>query len=408
MYVAELDRPWRETPFMFQGFEIHSDEQLTKLRELCRYVFVQEADAPIDPARSGTVSAPQGRTRMRVIGGTTLTGSTRTVAQTPNTRYADSATVEQELSAARSIEREARNLVFTIMDDIRAGKRIDAPGARKAVQSMTDSVIRNPDALVWLTHLKKKHEYTVTHSLRVSILALAFGRHLDYPRDKLELLGLGALLHDIGKLKVPNEILDKPARLTDEEFVIMRQHVPLGVELLRATPDVPQAAVEVARCHHERFNGVGYINGLKGEEIGEFGLIGAIVDSYDAITSDRAYHGGLSPADALKILYDEKNTAFHAGFVEQFIQCVGIYPIGSIVELSDHSIGVVTTVNRGRRLKPQLAVILDPRHQPLPRPQALDLVNNPRTTTGLPLDIRAVLPAGSYGIDPTRYIPGSY
>jgi putative nucleotidyltransferase with HDIG domain len=279
--------------------------------------------------------------------------------------------------------------------------------AKKAVAGMVESVVRNPDALVWLTQLKKKDEYTALHSLRVCILALTFGRHLELSPEQLNILGIGALLHDVGKFKVPNEILNKPARLTDAEYQIMKTHVPLGVEILENTPNIPPAAIEVARRHHERYSGSGYINGFSGDEIGLFGLIGAIVDTYDAITSDRAYHSGMSAYDALNLLYQARNTEYHTGLVEQFIQCMGVYPIGSVVEMNSGSVGVVISINRARRLKPRVALVLDPDKQPYVPASVVDLFKSPMDSNGKVLEIRKVLPSGMYGIVPANYLPVS-
>src|SRR3970282_627644 len=208
MYVSELDRPWLGTPFLFQGFEIQTDEELEHLRALCRYVYVLSGDSLADhtlrrtkPLTAMPQAARSATIRKPVEYAVTETSS-RDIPRSgsPPSRYADQTPVEEELQQAVEFERSAREAIYTILDDARLGRSVDTPRAKIVVGQMTESVIRNPDALVWLTHLKKKHEYTALHSLRVCVLALALGRHLGYGPEKLNILGLGALLHDIGKL----------------------------------------------------------------------------------------------------------------------------------------------------------------------------------------------------------------
>jgi putative nucleotidyltransferase with HDIG domain len=240
--------------------------------------------------------------------------------------------------------------------------------------------------------------------MRVCILALSFGRHLGLEKHELNLLGLGALLHDIGKMKVPADILDKPGALDDKEYEIVKSHVPRGVEILEDNAGIPRPAIDVARCHHERYGGSGYVLGLKGDLIGMFGMIGGIVDCYDAISSDRAYHTGMSAHTALKKMYEWRNRDFHSGLVEQFIQCMGIYPIGSVVELNTGEIGVVVTMNRQRRLKPRVNLVLQADYYPIPNATVIDLMSY-KTRDGRPCEIDRVLEPGVYGINPVQYLP---
>lgn len=413
MYVTELDRPWLGTPFLFQGFEIDADDELETLRRLCRHVFVLEGDARVQhKARSRTANdarhgaLPPGTLQFANLQAAIPPGE-RATPKTglPVPVYQDVTPVEEELPYAREIEVGARETLLTILDDARLGANLDIPRTRQVVNRMAESILRNPDAMTWLTHLKNKHEYTATHSLRVCVLSLVFGRHLGYDRERLNILGIGALLHDIGKLKVPNEILDKPSGLSPEEFEIMKSHVPEGLKLLEGQPGIPPMALEVVGRHHERYNGRGYIFGLGGDDIGEFGLISALADTYDAITSDRVYHAGMTPVDALKTIYDGRETAYHPWLSEQFIQCLGIYPIGSVVELTTGGIGVVISANRQRRLRPRVALVLSPekkRYNPAP---ILDLMQVTQDANGNPFEIRSVLSPGAFDINPTDYIP---
>ena len=404
MYVRELDRPWRETPFIFQGFEIRSEDEIRDLQRYCQHVYVDipevyQQPAPRTPAEKAVAEEVlQHRKVERDL--------LIKVASHPLLKpvYHDRTRLEQEIEAAREIHHETRELVYALLEDVRLGKNINSLGAKKVVAGMVESVIRNPDALTSFAQLKKKDEYTAQHSMRVCILALSFGRHLGLDQHELNLLGIGALLHDIGKMRVPNEILNKPGALTEYEYAQMKSHVPHGVAILEKSSGIPPPAVQVARCHHERYSGGGYIGGLKGDDIGMFGMIGGIVDCYDAISSDRTYHTGMSAHAALKKMYEWRHRDFHPGLVEQFIQCMGIYPIGSVVELNTGEVGVVVTMNRVRRLKPQVALVLQPDYYPVPGATTVDLTDY-KTRDGRPCEIDRVLDPGTYGINPVQYLP---
>ncbi len=409
MYVLDLDRPWLETPFLFQGFEIRSQDDIAELQRYCKYVY-------IDVPESSDISPHLHAREKDKVPYSIQTGDREKnfeyaflkITNRPRNRplYPDQTTLEEEICAVREHHDRTRELIYTVMQDIRLGRNIQSLDAKKVVGALTESVIRNPDALICFIQLKKKDEYTALHSLRVCILALAFGRHLGLEKEELNVLGIGALLHDMGKMKVPNEILNKPGALDEREFEIMKSHVPRGVEIVEQAGNIPPAAVEVVRCHHERYNGRGYVSGLKGEQIGLFGTIGAVVDCYDAISSDRAYRGGMSTHTALRKMYEWRNKDFHPKLVEQFIQCMGIYPIGSVVELNTGEIGVVVTMNRVRRLKPRVTLVLQPNASPYPSQKTVDLMQH-KTRDGRPCEIERVLEPGTYGINPTHYLPVS-
>lgn len=407
MYVIDLDRPWTGTSFMFQGFEIRTDAQLHELRRLCRHVYVHDREdivgahgedgpRPAVSVDSGIASA--GRARQAE-----LLAASLAVRRGPSI-HGEPIPLKVEISEAHRLEADARELVHGMQDDVRLGRNIDEARLRAIVTGMVDSVVRNPDALIWFTQLRNKDEYTALHSIRVAILALAFGRHLELTVPELNILGVGALLHDIGKLKVPNAILNKPGRLTEQEFAIVKGHVPEGVKILESLRHIPLPAVEVAGCHHERYQGGGYNRGLSGDRIGLFGLMAAIVDTYDAITSDRAYHAGISGYEALGKLYAMRNKEYHGGLVDCFIQCMGTYPIGSIVELSTGDIGVVIAVNRQRYLRPTVALVRRADGTPFAPGATRDLALDQGQTVPA-VEIRRVLSAGAHGIDPRYYMP---
>ncbi len=411
MYVSELvGRHWRDTKFLFQGFEIQSDDQIEEIGRYCQHVYIDtdqghgvslktrpSANAAPVPTLSQEKKVPEIKFEK------VLERFTQGHQRPP--RYQDVTVLEEEIGHAREIVTETRETVYDIMGDVRLGRSINTTAAKKVVADMVDSVIRNPDALMCLNQLKDKDEYTALHSLRVCVLALAFGRHLDLTDEELNLLGIGALLHDIGKMKVSNDIINKPGKLTDEEFALMKSHVPHGVNILEQTHGISPLSIEVARYHHERYAGGGYANGSKGDQIGLFGSIGGIVDCYDAITSDRSYHIGMSAHDALTKMYSWRGRDFQPLLVEQFIQCMGIYPIGSVVELNNGSIGVVVSINRARRLRPKVAMVLNADKTPFTPSRVVDLMDYANEKSSSKLEIRKVLPPGEHGVIPTKYIP---
>lgn len=409
MYVEELDRPWVGTPFMFQGFEITSKRQLDKLKELCVFVHVlSERD------RSGVYKKKHGAINSDQNVPDSATGSRRdpdklervlSSAPAKNHWYPDLTTIEEELEHARELETSARSTMYSILEDARLGRSVSTAEAKQVVAGLVESIIRNPDAMVVMTQLKSVDEYTVLHCLRVCILALSFGRHLELSREELNLLGIGALLHDVGKMKVPLEILNKPDKLTEGEFVFMKAHVPEGLKILESARNIAPASIEVVAGHHERYGGGGYVRGVSGEAIHPFALITSIVDCYDAITSDRVYKKAISAQDALTCMYEWRTRDFHPTLVEQFIQCMGIYPIGSVVELSNGTIGVVVSVNRERRLLPKVAVVRDRRLNPISPSKLVDLHYMHENARHKRLEIKKVLPPGTHGVYPVDHLP---
>lgn len=409
MYVAELDRPWLETPFLFQGFELTSEDELNDIRQYCDYVFIDTDQSRILPAESegkeDDIASAKEKKQDPELEFEILKKTAKPKDADDRTRnYTDQTTLEQEIALIRETHDQALILTSEIMEDVRLGKSFNTEGAKRVVSKIVKSVIRNPDALACFTQLKHRDAYTAEHSLRVCVLALSMGRHLGMAEEELEVLGIGAMLHDVGKMRIPLDILNKPGELTAKEADLVKKHVPLGVDILERTAGIPEAAIDVARSHHERYDGTGYVHGRKGDQISEFGLIGGIVDYYDAVTSDRAYHTGMSPHSALKIMYELRNKAFHGGLIEEFIRCMGIYPIGSVVEMNTGEVGVVVTMNRVRRLRPRVVMVLQANNVPYPRPQTVDLAQL-TTKNGKAYEISTVVEPGLYGINPTDYLP---
>ncbi|MEE8262902.1 MAG: HD-GYP domain-containing protein [Gammaproteobacteria bacterium] len=407
MYISELDRPWVETPFLFQKFELRTSEEMEQLKKHCTYVYV-DTELGLDVAPKPRDKESVVRIRKLEEQDEKIKREVKKIAEAPSRRsqrpaYPDRTPFQRELVRAREVQSQTRVLMRTTIEEVQKGKAVNIPLAEKVVDNMVESVIRNPDALVCLSQLKDISEYTALHSVRTCVLALTFGRHLVLSKDELKILGIGALLHDIGMAKLPATILDKPGGLTVEEFELMTQHVPWGLEILKQSGGVPPAALEILEQHHERHDGSGYVRKLKGDLIGYVGAICAIVDVYDAITSQRVYRGPVSADDALKRMYEWRHKDFHAELVQEFIKCMGIYPIGSLVELSTGGVGVVITINRARRLKPKVVLLLTANKKPLSRKVITDLAEH-RDGLGREYKIKRVLPAGTYSINPMEHL----
>jgi len=357
MYVAELDRPWTETPFRFQGFVLSSERELDTLKKYCKSVFV-------DSERSSTLAdAP--RPGMQYFG--------RTV-------YPEKASVEQELGPARTAFTTSHTLVQEALSKVRVGRTLDAERVRTAVKDLTGSVLRNPDAMMLFAQLRDKGEYSVSHSLDVSIYMAAFGRFLQLEQTQIELLGYLGLLQDIGKVRLPKELLEKRGRLTPGELARAKLHVNYSAQILRTTPGLPPELPELATLHHERYDGSGYPNRLRGSQIGLIGSIAAIADTFDAMTVQRPYADPVAPSAAISNLYKWRDVLFDAGIVEQFIRFIGIFPVGSLVELNSGEVGVVISQNPEQRLKPRVMVIRDAKGIELRPQKLLDLSHSPKAT----------------------------
>ena len=389
MYVSELDRPWIESPFMFQGFVVDNIEDFKTLNQLCSYVVIDlEKGDDIDPS-------------------ITHESSDNTIATIDlATRKREKVTVsfKQEIKRAQVIHQRTRMQLDSMFNDARMGKNIDIIGAKEVVSEMVESVVRNPDAQLWLTNLRKRDEYTAIHSMNVCIFALTFARYLGLTSDEMNELGVGALLHDIGKMRVPLEILNKEGSLTEQERSVVKQHAKHGYEILKNSEGIPAIAIEIAYSHHERKQGTGYPRGLSEKDIHLYARIVAIVDVYDAITSDRVYHHGMNTLTALENMFKWRESDFDRDLVESFIQCLGIYPIGSLVELNTSEVGIVLSMSQGRHLTPYVMLVCDEEKKQISPPRIIDLSKFSKEKTDKYIEIKKVLEANSYGVDVRDYI----
>ncbi|NMP32236.1 HD-GYP domain-containing protein [Thalassotalea sp. M1531] len=269
--------------------------------------------------------------------------------------------LEDELKQAQALYGNAKNLQSKILGNVQADKSVDADEVRETTDAMVDSIFRNQDALACLSRLRSKSDYLMEHSLNCSILMAIFAKHLKFERDVIEQLTLGAFLHDIGKVFLPNDILNKPTALSAKEEGIIKTHVALGAKILEDTPQISHIVMTVLREHHERLDGSGYPKALKGDEISKFGRMMAIVDSYDAMISDRCYQDAVHPVNAFKTLIQESATGYDEELVEKFIQCLGVYPVGTLVQLNSGKIGLISELNKAKPTHPIVKVFYNSR-----------------------------------------------
>ena len=362
MYIHDLNCGWMDHPFLTSAFRVRDQVTIDKIvkfgiREL--YIdTVKGADVREAPTQR-EVNADLER-RLQEI-----------AQKQPEKPVV--AELKDEAARARRLHGEANKIVRNMMDDIRLGQQIAIDRVEPLVENMVDSIFRNQDALLPLAGLKNHDDYTFEHSVSVCALLVAFGRGMKLSRDVIKDIALGGLLHDVGKARVPDEILNKPAKLTDDEFERMKSHVAQGVALLCQTPGVSAAALLVTSQHHERFDGTGYPGKVAGEGISLYGQMAAIVDVYDAISSDRVYHKGMSPTQALKKLLEWSSHHFDPQLVQSFIRAIGIYPTGTLVQLDSKRMGVVIEQNEKSLLEPTVRIFYHAGQQHYVTPEIVDL-----------------------------------
>ncbi len=383
MYVTELDRPWLGTPFVFQGFPITSAHQIDQLRQCCKSVVID-----LERESSEDSHDRHGLTEASLLGPVV---------------YAKVTSVEKELGAARAAYTALDKSIQEAFDKLREEGELDLDSLRGPVRSITRSIERNPDAMMLLCSLRRKSDSGYNRAITTLIHMITFGRFLQFPGERLLLLGLAGTLLNVGKIRLPDSILQKKGALTDEERALAKAHVMHSVELIRAAPRLSKSVEDVVIQHRERLDGSGYPQGLRGRQISVDGAIAGLVDRYCALTSVRPYAKQVASSTALNMLYKLRGTHFDELLVEKFIQCTGIYPVGSAVELNTGEIGIVIAQNLERRLRPRVMVILDAALTPI-RPQViLDLDTEPKATPDEPYRIAGTLPLDSLPIDPKEF-----
>lgn len=279
---------------------------------------------------------------------------------------------EEELEVATKLHTKGKQIQKTMLESISKKLPIDIAIPEAFTNNLVSSIDRNPNALMCMTKIREKDTYLLEHSLNVAILLANFGSHVGLAEEQVQELALSGFLHDIGKIKIPDHILHKPGRLTDQEMTIMKDHVYYGTKVL-IEMGIPESIVETIGQHHERLDGYGYPDGLRGDEITQFGRMIAIVDTYDAITADRCYKVGMSSKKALQILVQDSPEKYDGELVKQFVQCIGIFPVGSLVKLNNEKIAMVLKQHPVHGTKPVVKVFYSIRGNHYVEPKEVNL-----------------------------------
>lgn len=445
VYVVELDRPWTETPFLFQGFRISSENELETLRKYCRFVYAdlkrshsssveemrqdarrlrqQRRDSPAAASESAPAKAEPSTQPTATAAGPAPASQPRWELPKPAPRPSERARQKSVgtltkpvphpdrkrfsvlVQHAHAVRHDAHEVVGHSLRTAAESETFDVAEARSAAEEMAATVMEDPTAALWLTHLRDRDRYLESHSVNVCILSLAVGHHLGMERGQLLQLGLGALLHAIGRVHIPREILDKPGELSQPEWDLVRRYPETGYNMVANSGGVPLLAREVVRRHQERWAGQGYPEGKLGDDIPQMALIAGIADAYDAMTTDRPYRAAMTPEDALNILYKNAQHQFGEAVVQAFMRVIGAFPVGSVVELDNSALGMVVGLKPGSGLWPTVLMLRTPDGTPYEKRLLLNLAASEGASNGLSgRRIRGARSPGPLGIDTTAII----
>jgi HD-GYP domain-containing protein (c-di-GMP phosphodiesterase class II) len=425
MFVLELDRPWLETPFLLQGFLIEGDDQIADLRKHCSTVtidrsrsvgehFRAEPHEKIQPRRTASPNTPAVVIHEEKVDfGHVL----RTLRDQPPKRQPgrkppqiygidQQSRLEEELLYSAPLVDDVKQKLQSIRESLDANMSSPIGDVVGMVAEMAAAVERNPDAMIWLARLRSTDEYSYDHAVDVSVHLMVLARFLGMPPDTVEMLGQVGLMQDVGKINVPETLLNKQELLTEEELAIVQSHVASSLDILSKQNGFSFEALTIVGSHHERIDGSGYPRRIEGEKISLHAELAGMIDSYCAMTRKRSYRAAVSNQQALESLIGMRGSKFRAPLVDQLVQCLGLYPIGSLVELNTGEVGVVIQQNSVRRLKPRVMVLLNTDKSVERRPRTLDLIMEPATPEGKLYHIVRSLPMNAYGINPADFYLG--
>jgi len=378
MYVCELDRPWLETPFKIQGIEINNDQDILKIMEYCEYVYI---DLIRTKALVVNIESPPPLSFIGERGATFL---------------------EQDLKAAETTRENTSKLITKFIDNVRFGQSPEVELAKEVVSDCVTSIMRNSEAMMFLTRLHKNDKGSAQHAFNVCIYSIILGRLLGMDERQLEVLGTCGLLHDMGEVRVPDHILNKPTPLTLEEVEIMQQHTIYGQEILSAGHNLFHGVVETAVAHHENIDGSGYPRRLQGHQLSLNCKIVAVVDKYNAMITPKPYRPAADHLQAVATLNKlAKENKIENLIASRFIAYLGVYPPGSIVSLSSGEVAIVLESNVKQRLRPQVLVVRDVQKNPIEK--FIDLAETSTDAKGRPYRITSMHRAGDFGIEVSHY-----
>jgi HD-GYP domain-containing protein (c-di-GMP phosphodiesterase class II) len=361
MFVHALDCGWMAHPFLRNRFVITHDDEIRKILAADINTLTIDCSKGLDVDDAPTVEEADAAIEAEIAA----------IAAPPVAPLRT--TLAEEYDRALAIRRQAAGLVRTVMQDARLGRAVELDQVSPVVESITGSILRNASALLGLSVIKNKDDYTFLHSVSVCTLLVAFCRSRKMDTDTIYQAGIGGLLHDTGKALIPDAILNKPGRLTEEEFAIVQRHPRDGHDILLRTPGIGAIPLDITLHHHERHDGSGYPDRQNADEISELAQMAAIVDVYDAITADRCYHKGIPAAEALRKIYEWSKFQFNPALTQAFMRCVGIYPVGTLVLLESGRLGVVVEPHETSLLTPKVNVFYSTRSQTYIRPETIDL-----------------------------------
>lgn len=363
MFICDFNAGWLDHPFLFNTLLISSEAEIAEIRRHHLREVLIDTRRGLDVPQAPTLQ----ELRSTVSSALQEQADAAQQSEAPPRKHP----VAEELGRARMVLEQTASLLREALNNARLGSAVDVGALRESARRISASVIRNPSAMGLVCRLRQRDEYTFNHSLNVSVLLASFSQHLGHDLEMTQSLCLGGMLHDIGKMVVDHTVLNKPDKLTPQEFDHIKTHVVRGLLLVR-DHDLPEAAIQVLLEHHERADGAGYPYGHGLPGISLAGRMASIVDIYDAISSDRCYHKGLPAPEAMRRIFEWK-ARFDPNLVNQFVRCLGIYPVGSLVRLSSDRLAIVIEHHPGNLMRPCVRVIYDARRKHYLPPEDIDL-----------------------------------
>ena len=373
MFVSGLDRPWTQTPFPLQGFYVRDVDDVTQLRQYCKFVYIDTEKASASVAARLKTLTPNAQIDVSKRSSKSSDVQAKLAPLKPNHNfYPVQENLNKESVKAKQLHQEIFNTVSQVVEQLDVGGEIPIQPTKRVASAMVDSVLRNPDAFTWLSRVKSADEYTYAHSVRCAVWAIIFGRYIGMAKKQLDVLAMGVLLKDIGKSKLEQSLLESTNR-TVEEQQAYEKFIDYGVEMLREADNAEQAIISVVKNHCERVNGSGFPRHFRGDKIPLNGRIAGMVTFYDETINPRNKKLSLSPSKAVAKLYECRNKEFQEELVVEFIRAIGLYPTGTLVELSTGEVAVVAEQNFERRLRPKVLMVMDSCKKVLKQPFILDL-----------------------------------
>lgn len=368
MYLQEICGSWMDHPFWKKSFELTEAQDLKTLAECGISEVWIDTDKGLDAEpETDNLSQEEANEKINI----SLQQAALSITK-PITRVS----MQEEIEIARKVHSKAATAVTSMFQEARMGKALQLEGIDTLVDDITQSISRNPEAFLSLSRLKTKDNYTYLHSVAVCALMIALAKQMKLDPALTKDLGMAGLLHDVGKMMIPDEVLNKPGQLTDIEFTIVKNHPLQGWEILKDSEGVCPIALDVCLHHHERVDGTGYPDRISGDALSLFARMGAVCDVYDAITSDRCYKAGWAPADAIRKMAEWQEGQFDSNIFQAFVKTIGIYPSGTLVKLKSTRLAVVIEQSDKNLLTPIVKVFFSTKANSPLQPEIIDLAQS--------------------------------